>query len=267
MIYGSGVEDAKGYHKNSGLQWTAAATTLDRINWKGNEKILDVGCGDGKITALMAENLTSNAVIGVDISESMIRFASAKYNQEQHGNLVFLKADATNLPFQHQFDVVVSFSTLHWAIDQNAALKSLQKALIPGGRLLILTYGKAPMNLSKLSENLIYSEQWSSYFSDYQPQRVYFTPEEYVELLQTSGFDQVNVFSQWSQTRYSNRQSLRDFVSPLLNFIGHLPADLKQDFIDQVVDQIIFLSKPTNDGSIVFEVLKLEATAAKYVEK
>ena len=180
VLFGAGVDDAKGYHKNSNVQWNAAMDLLASVEWKGDEKILDVGSGDGKITAYIAENCSKSAVVGVDVSASMVRFASAQYNQDVHSHLVFLQADAANLPFEQQFDAVLSFSTLHWVVDQSAALTSIYRSLVSGGKARILTVEQAPMNIGRVAEQLIGSEKWASLFPDYRPQRVYFSREEYV---------------------------------------------------------------------------------------
>ena len=173
-IFGSGVQDAATYHKNSSQQWNIAASLIDSLDWKGNERVLDVGCGDGKITALIASKVPQGSVLGVDISESMVNFAACQFP-----HLRFEVADAAHLTFEGTFDVVVSFSTLHWVIEQEKALDGLHRALALGGKAYIITYGRAPLNLANLSEKLIKSEAWKGYFPSYQPQRVYYTPEEY----------------------------------------------------------------------------------------
>lgn len=263
LVFGKGVDDAAGYHINSSLQMSSAKSVIQSIPWKGDERVLDVGCGDGKVTAWIAENFSKGLVIGTDISDSMIQFASSRYSKELYPNLEFSKADAAALAFDEQFDIVVSFSTLHWVLDQEAALQSIFKALVPGGRAYILTYGKNRMNLAKLAENLIYSEKWSPYFPDYTPQRVYYTPEAYVGLLKNAGFSDIELTAESGQTSYADRKALTAFVAPLLNFINHLPQELKGQFVDEVVDQIVALSTPTEDGSIIFDVLNLYASVLK----
>lgn len=256
LLFGNGVQDATTYHKNSNQQWDAAIAAIDSIAWTGSERVLDVGCGDGKITALLASKVPDGAVVGVDVSESMVRFAAAQFHKP---NLSFEVADAANLPFEQAFDKVVSFSTLHWVVEQEKALRGIYKALAPGGEAFIITYGKAPMNLVGLSEKLIGTGEWSGYFPTYRPQRIYYTPEEYQSLLNRCGFDKVELACRWQDHPFLNRDELFQYVKPLINFIGHLPADLQQKFVNEVVDQIQALATSTEDGSIVFKVLILQA--------
>ena len=250
IIFGAGIEDVEDYHKNSHLQWKAAISLMEGIEWTCSSRILDVGCGDGKITAFIAKELPEAIVVGTDISSEMIHFASHQHSQ--HKNLLFLRADAAHLSFEEQFDTVVSFSALHWVIDQEAALQGIYKALLPGGKVHILTYAKAPMNICALSENLIYSEKWNSYFPDYKPHRIHFTEEEYRNLLEKTGFTQLKLSQEWSQTIFSNRQVCKDFVSPLLDFAKHLSLELKEKFLDDLVDQISSLSEKNKNGTLIF---------------
>lgn len=263
LLYGAGVDDAKGYSKSSILQWTAAMSVIDNINWSGDEKILDIGCGDGKITAHIAENCTKSAVVGIDVSESMIRFASTHYNQQKHNNLIFFQADAAHLPFEQQFDVAVSFSTLHWVLDQESALESIYRALVPGGKTYIVTYAPAPMNTVRMGESLMATEKWASFFPDYTRLRVYFTQQEYADLMCKAGFTDIVVTSEWNHTIYANREELAGMVSPLLNCTKHLSPELRQDFLNDMINMIISLAKPTDDGTIIFEFQLLHASGTK----
>ena len=137
------------------------------------KELLDLGCGDGKITALIASQIPHGKIVGLDVSESMVQFASSKFSHDERSNLSFVAGDAINLPFEQEFDVVVSFSALHWVVEQERALKEIHRVLVPGGKAFIISYGKAPMNLSTLSEKLICSEEWSAYFPSYVSQKVY----------------------------------------------------------------------------------------------
>jgi trans-aconitate 2-methyltransferase len=109
VILGAGLEDPKEYEKHSNRQWVWALHALDRYPWQGTERVLDIGCGDGKISAFISEKQTRGPVIGLDISEAMIHFASNAFGPDQFPNLVFQQGDITSLPFHGQFDLITSF--------------------------------------------------------------------------------------------------------------------------------------------------------------
>ena len=73
IVEGAGIEDAKAYSKNSNIQWIWATETINNYSWNGNECVLDVGCGDGKITAFIAKDKMPNGlIVGLDISQNII---------------------------------------------------------------------------------------------------------------------------------------------------------------------------------------------------
>src|SRR5262245_39513284 len=127
---------ASEYNRQSSLQLMMAEEQLARLTLEGGERVLDVGCGDGKITAEVAARLPRGSVLGVDPSRDMIAFASSHFGPVTHANLRFEVADARRLPYQNEFNLVVSFNALHWVPEQDAALGAIRAGLKPGGRAL-----------------------------------------------------------------------------------------------------------------------------------
>src|SRR5271154_6395642 len=104
-----------------------AEEALGLLDLKGNERVLDIGCGNGKNTSEIAARVAEGSVVGVDFSSNMVAFASSQYG-ESHPNLKFQVADARYLPFAAEFDLVVSFNALHWVPEQELALRSVHAA-------------------------------------------------------------------------------------------------------------------------------------------
>ena len=129
--------NASSYCQQSSLQKELAEKQLARLTLNGNEQILDVGCGDGKITAEIAARVPQGSVVGVDPSSDMIAFATKNFGPPNIKNLRFEVADVRKLKFQNQFDLVVSFNALHWVPEQAQALNSIRAALKPTGRAVL----------------------------------------------------------------------------------------------------------------------------------
>ena len=106
---------------------------LALLRLKGSERVLDIGCGDGRITAEIAARVPQGSVIGVDSSHDMIAFASSHFGLELRPNVRFEVADAGSLPFREEFDLVVSFNALHWLPEQDTALHSIRSAMKSDG--------------------------------------------------------------------------------------------------------------------------------------
>ena len=126
--------NAAEYSRRSSLQEAMAQEVLALLDLNGSERILDVGCGDGKITAQIASRASKGSVVGVDPSRDMISFARSHFGPATLPNLRFEVADARRLPFKNEFDLVVSFNALHWIPEQQTALSSIRSALVSGGQ-------------------------------------------------------------------------------------------------------------------------------------
>ena len=122
------------YAKRSGLQAAMAKEVLALLDLEGSERILDVGCGNGRTTAEIAARVPRGMVVGVDPSHDMIDFASSHFGPAIVPNLRFEVNDARHLPFHEEFDLVVSFNALHWVPQQEEALRSIHAALNPSAR-------------------------------------------------------------------------------------------------------------------------------------
>lgn len=113
---------------------------------KPHERVLDIGCGDGRNTAELAAMVSAGAVVGVDRSPEMIKFAQEHFPPARFPNLSFLQADATALPFNAEFNAVFSNAVLHWVLDHKPVLTGIARSLRPDGRC-VLQMGEREMAL------------------------------------------------------------------------------------------------------------------------
>jgi trans-aconitate 2-methyltransferase len=125
--------DAAGYARRSGLQRAMADEVLSQLNLEGSERVLDIGCGHGRITAEIAARVPRGSVVGLDRSREMVSFASSHFGPEIRPNLRFEVGDAGSLPFREEFDLVVSLNALHWVPEQDKALRSIRAAMKSDG--------------------------------------------------------------------------------------------------------------------------------------
>src|ERR1022692_112016 len=120
--------DPLSYGKNGAFVHVLASGVLEWLAAKPNERILDLGCGDGQTSKRIAAN--GATVMGVDISPEMVSAARSR-------GIVAMEASVESLPFSdHAFDAVFSNAALHWVKDQDAMMAEVRRVLKPGGRFV-----------------------------------------------------------------------------------------------------------------------------------
>jgi trans-aconitate 2-methyltransferase len=231
--------DAEGYSRISGLQQAMAAEVLALLDLKGNESILDIGCGNGKITAEIAVRVPKGTVVGVDASNAMIEFASAHFGPEKFSNLRFRLGDARRLPFKNEFDLVVSFNALHWIPEQDEALGSIRSALRSDGvgQLRLVPAGPRK-SLEDVIEETRLSPKWSSYFNDFRNPYLHLTPEQYSSLAVRSGLRVRQIHVESKEWDFHSRSAFQAFGSvTFAEWTRSLPESEHSAFISDVLDR------------------------------
>lgn len=258
--------NAANYNRQSGLQQMLAEKQLALLVLSGNERVLDVGCGDGKITAEIASRLPRGSGLGVDPSRDMIGFATAHFGPPAHENLRFEVADAKQLPYRDQFDLVVSFNALHWVPDQAAALRSIRSALTGDGRAILKFVPQGPRtSLEDVIEQVRHTDRWKKYFSEFRKPFVHFTPEEYREMAAEAGFQIIRVGLEDVAWDFKTREGFLNFCrATFVEWTRCLPAEQSDEFINNVLDcyQKIAADNPNELNTFKFYQLTVELRAA-----
>jgi trans-aconitate 2-methyltransferase len=128
--------NAPTYHRVSAPQFTWGQAVLDRLVLAGDETVLDVGCGTGRLTALLLDRLPQGRAIGIDLSTSMLATARRELPAGSRDRVAFVHADASALPIAGAAHAIFSTATFHWVLDHPRLFRSLWRALMPGGRLV-----------------------------------------------------------------------------------------------------------------------------------
>ena len=231
--------DAANYARISSLQAAMAQEVLDLLELEGSERILDIGCGEGKITARIAALVPGGSVVGVDPSHDMISFAKTHFDRAALPNLRFEVADARSLSFHNQFDFAVSFNALHWIPEQDAALRSIRTALVSGAKsqFRLVTVGTR-QSLESVVEETRAAPEWKAYFKNFQDPYLRLTPDEYVAVAQRNGFRVLRVTTQDHLWDFGSRSAFAGFSAVgLVAWTDHLPPRDRPEFINDVLDR------------------------------
>jgi len=124
------------YERLSDPQYRWGLAVLERIPLRGDETVVDPGCGTGRLTAVLLERLPLGRVIGVDRSQNMLDQAASRLGPRHGERVELVRADLGAFALGRVADLVVSTATFHWVLDHERLFRELFAALRPGGRLV-----------------------------------------------------------------------------------------------------------------------------------
>ncbi|HEY9174683.1 MAG TPA: methyltransferase domain-containing protein [Verrucomicrobiae bacterium] len=253
------------YAANSASQLTWAREHLARLNLCGDERVLDVGCGDGKVTAEIARAVPRGAVVGVDSSPEMIRFAQASFPRTRFPNLRFSEMDARRLRFAETFHLVFSNAALHWVDDHPAFLRGAAACLSPGGRLVVSCGGRGnAQDVFLAVRSTMRLKRWRAFFRSLSRPYFFHGPEEYERWLPRFGFHPARVQLAEKDTGFADHAALAGWLrTTWLPYTQRVPEPQREDFIAAVVERYVAKHPPDAAGQIRVRMVRLEINALK----
>jgi trans-aconitate methyltransferase len=255
-----GQWNAEDYARNSSAQALWANELLAKLELKGSESLLDIGCGDGKISAEIARRLPLGRVVGIDFSESMIALASKSFTRD---NLSFYTMNATAIRLDQTFDIAFSNATLHWVEDHLAVLSSLKRHLNPNARLLFQMggYGNAA-EIARTVEQLMASSQWAKYFVDFKPSYHFYTIADYERWLPMAGYAARRIELIPKDMVHKNPEGLKGWLrTTWFPHTDRLPEDQRETFLSEWVGAYIAAHSLDANGQTHVDMVRLEVEA------
>lgn len=253
------------YHSSSSAQSGWASDLLEKLRFQGNERVLDIGCGDGKITADIAKRVPRGRVTGIDSSPDMIGFARRHYTGGEVQNLSFEVCDMRELPFINEFNLVFSNASMHWVKEHEKVLKCIQRALVPGGRMLVQMGGKGnAAAVFAVIEKVISNERYAGYFMGFQAPYAFYGPEDYLPWLHQAGLIPVRVELLPKMMVQHGYEGLSGWIKTTWHpYLERIPEDLQTRFIKDIYEHYIANHQPDHQGNIMIDMVRLEVEAQK----
>jgi trans-aconitate methyltransferase len=247
--------DANLYDANYSFVWERGRGVIELLVPQPGERILDLGCGTGHLSAQIAE--MGARVVGIDSSAEMIAEARRKYTQVE-----FDVADARSFRLAQPFDAVFSNAVLHWVREADLVIESVWTALRPGGRYVIEMGGKG--NVRKIEVGLMraYQRFAAAPRADVNP---WFYPSigEYSALLEKQGFE-VSFATLFDRpTPLENGEAgLRNWIRMFgSTFLNDVPEKHHEEFLRHIEDE----TRPAlfRDGVWVADYRRLRVVAVR----
>lgn len=233
--------NSSAYHRLSGPQVSWGRKVLARLRLRGDEVVLDAGCGTGRLTADLLKALPRGRVVGVDLSQNMLRAARDHLSGQFRSHVSLVAADLLRLPFAPVFDVIVSTAAFHWVLDYDQLFLNLRQVLIPGG-WLEAQCGGGP-NLARLRtrvESLAAKTMFAAFFAGFQEPWLFQDAEDAAATLRRAGFVDVETSTEAAPTVLENAQQYAEFVRNIIlrQHLQRLPSeDLRETFMSELTQQ------------------------------
>ncbi|MBK7861013.1 MAG: methyltransferase domain-containing protein [Archangiaceae bacterium] len=219
--------DAQVYHQISEPQFRWGLEVLEGLELKGDETVIDAGCGTGRLTARLLERLPRGKVIALDQSDAMLAKARAGLTDPR---VTFLQADLANLELGPVADVVFSTATFHWVMDHDALFRGLHRALKPHGRLHAQCggFGNLQRHLTLAMKVLGLGDvPYPTHFA---------TAEASVERLTRAGFEGPRAWLKDAPTPFADAASFRTFIEHVtLRTVVAMIGERAPSYLDEVV--------------------------------
>jgi len=227
--------------------------------------VLDVGCGDGKVTAAIAGLLPRGDVARIDISADMIRLAQHSYPPEAFPNLHFQQEDASHLPFKDEFTTVFSNATLHWLHDPLPALLGIAKSLKHRGKILLQMGGTGnAAEIVRLLDRQIQSRQWAAYSGRFSFPYGFYGPREYHQWLQEAGLQPLRVELVPKDMVHPGPAGLTGWLRTTWHpYTQQVPEMQREAFLDELVNVYLAENPLDEKGRTHVQMIRLEVEAIK----
>jgi trans-aconitate 2-methyltransferase len=225
--------DAASYDRVSDPQLGWAREQLERLTLRGDEVVLDAGCGSGRVTALLIELVPDGRVYAVDVAPSMAEHAVAALGDRA----TVLCQDLVELSLPEPVDAIFSNATFHWIHDHDGLFAALHRTLKPGGQLVAQCGGKGNIDAFRtLADDVAGEEPFAPYFADWRRPWNYATDVETAERLERAGFKEVRT---WLEPKSVTPADPRAFVQTvcLVRHLDPLPEDLRGPFVERVLER------------------------------
>ena len=197
--------DAAAYDRLAAPMTRWGRAVVDRLDLQGDERVLDAGCGTGKVTAMLRERLPNGEIVALDASASMVALARERLGQDR---VTYVVADLQeSLPVEPPVDAVLSTATFHWIPDHDRLFGNLASMMRRGAQLVAQCGGRG--NLASVEAAL------RDMGEGFAGRKHYAGPEDTRARLEAAGFIGVEAWLQKEPTPL-DRADLEPYLATII---------------------------------------------------
>jgi len=246
--------DGRSYDRLSTFQEQLGREVLDRLSLRGDETVLDVGCGSGRVTQALIDRLPRGRVIGVDGSPDMIAAAAERLPAETELHV----QDLVELRLDEPVDAILSTATFHWIADHDALFAALYTALKPGGQLVAQCGGVGNVAAvhaaaARVAEDAPYHEHLDGWEGQWNFPTVHATERRLI----AAGFSDVSATLSVRPTQPDDPEAFLKTVV-LGSHIERLPGGLRDPFVKTTTAAL-----REEDGRVTIDYIRLDLAGRK----
>jgi trans-aconitate 2-methyltransferase len=229
------------YHRVSAPQVSWGKKVLARLHLRGDELVLDAGCGTGRLTADLLDSLPHGRVVGVDLSQNMLVSAGEHLSSHLGSRLSLLACDFLHLPFAHAFDGIVSTAAFHWVLDHDRLFAGLHRVLKPGGWLEAQCGGGPNLKVLRArADALSATPKFAQFFTGFREPWLFEDAEGAAATLKRAGFIDVETSTEPALTLLDGAEQYNEFIRNVIfrRHVDQIPSEgLKDEFIAILTDR------------------------------
>lgn len=245
--------DAGSYHRVSEPQLEWGRAVLERLAPKGDETVVDAGCGTGRVTRLLAERLPRGRIVAVDGSVAMVQRAAAEL-ADLGDRVRFVHADLVELELDEPADAVISTATFHWIGDHGALFRRLAAALVPGGRLVAQCGGAGNLDgLLVAIEAAGDRPDRASLLAGVHDAWNFATPQQTEAQLRAAGFAEARAWLEDAPVVLDAGGEAEEFLATVVlrPHLARLAEDQRRPFVEEVTE------RAARDGQVLLDYTRL----------
>jgi len=252
--------DAGSYERVSEPQVEWGRAVLARIPLRGDEDVLDAGCGTGRVTRLIAERVPRGSVVGVDASAAMVDEAARRL-ADLAPRVRVRRTDLLELELDPPVDLVVSTATFHWILDHERLFARLHAALRPGGRLVAQCGGAGNIAGTLAAAGVVGTgPRYAAYLDGLPPRWAFPDPAATERRLAAAGFADARAWLEEAPARFDDAALAAEFLATVVLrcHLERLPEELRTPFAREVAAR-----RTDPDGRVRIDYVRLNLQARR----